>query len=82
MRIFSSPVLLLIETIPLPKPKAMYCPSLVHEQQFTLAGTFCFWTDFCSADHRPKSLNKHNVFDEGCVTNLLMFRYLCAHDAN
>jgi hypothetical protein len=39
MRIFSSPVLVRMETTPLPRPSARYCPSFVHEQQLIRAAT-------------------------------------------
>ena len=46
MRIFSSPVLVRMETTPLPSPRARYWPSLVQEQQFTRAAT-CIQQRLC-----------------------------------
>ena len=51
--IFSSPTLSLIDIVPLKNPSAMYCPSLVHEQQVILEDTLVFGTDLSLNDHKP-----------------------------
>lgn len=46
-------------TIPLKKPRAIYCPSVVHEQHVMRELTFVFGTDLSLNDQRPKSVIAH-----------------------
>ena len=44
-----------MEINPVAKPRAIYWPSFVHEQQFTLPPVLYFCTAFCSTDHKAMS---------------------------
>lgn len=44
-----------MDTYPVARPRAKYCPSLVHAQQLTLPPDLCFCTAFCSADQKAMS---------------------------
>ncbi len=68
---FSSPLLSLMLTMPLKKPRAINCPSVVHEQQVMRELTFVLGTDLSLNDQRPKSVMAHvrRTLDTGLKAN-------------
>jgi len=47
-----------MDTYPLARPRAKYCPSLDHAQQLTLPPDLCFCTAFCSTDQKAMSVSE------------------------
>jgi len=52
-----------MDTYPLARPRAKYCPSLVHAQQLTLPPDLCFYTAFCSTDQKAMSVSEQLMWD-------------------
>lgn len=57
-----------MDTYPVARPRAKYCPSFVHAQQLTLPPDFNFCTAFCSADQ--KAMSEREQLSNWCETGL------------